>query len=358
MILEHLRSEVVWYLLIGFVLVSIGLLSSLLKRLPVTTSILYLAVGFAIGRHGLGVVSFDLLRNAKLFEHLTEIVVIVSLFVAGLKLRVPFTDRRWIPPLRLATLSMAITVGLIAAFVFFVLDLPWGAGVLLGFHEIGGSGIRWLGIDVVWAVVAGLGVGWLCGQGISMLVLYVRKKHADSVILDDFLGIGLIALAYGIAHVLHAYGFLAVFAAGLAMRKIEEGGEKNSRAVLDFTEQMERAGEVVTVIFLGSMVNLDVPWNRDLLLVPAIFLVVRPVAVYIGLIGEPMERNEKALTAWFGIRGIGSVYYLAYAFGKGVSGDLAERLANLTLLVVFTSIFLHGVSALPFMNLYQKQKAA
>ena len=91
----------------------------------------------------------------------------------------------------------------------------------MGAHDIGAYGWRWLAVDLVWAVAAGLGVGTICGAGIGKLVLYLRRVHREAVGLDEFLALGLIALSYGIALLIHAYGFLAVFAAGLSVRRIE-----------------------------------------------------------------------------------------------------------------------------------------
>src|SRR5687767_9819373 len=105
---------------------------TLLKRLPLSTSLLYLVVGAALGPWGLGFIRLDPVRSSAILERLTEFAVIVSLFTAGLKLRVPITSGRWWLPVRLASLSMIITVGLIAAVGVFLLDLPLGAAVLLG----------------------------------------------------------------------------------------------------------------------------------------------------------------------------------------------------------------------------------
>ncbi len=92
---------------------------------------------------------------------------------------------------------------------------------LLGLHELGDGGLRWFAVDVVWSVGAGLGIGTLCGALIARLVLYLRREHSEAVGLDDFLALGLIGLSYGAALLIHSYGFLAVFAAGLALRRVE-----------------------------------------------------------------------------------------------------------------------------------------
>ncbi|HSK09608.1 MAG TPA: cation:proton antiporter, partial [Vicinamibacterales bacterium] len=250
-----------------------ALASSVLKRLPLSASMLYLAAGFLLGPAGAGLFDLDVVDGATLVEHVTEIAVIVSLFTAGLKLRLPFSDGRWRPPVLLAVVAMTLTVGAVAAVGVMGLALPLGAAVLLGavlaptdpvlasdvqvehahdaerlrfsltgeaglndgtafpfvmlglgllgLHEIGTGGWRWVFVDLLWAVPAGLAVGALAGTAIGRLVVYLRRAHGGAAGLDDFLALGLIALSYGVALLIHSYGFLAVFAAGLALRRIE-----------------------------------------------------------------------------------------------------------------------------------------
>jgi NhaP-type Na+/H+ or K+/H+ antiporter len=165
------------------------------------------------------------------------------------------------------------------------------------------------------AVLGGLGVGGLCGTAVGSLVLYLRREHKEAVGLDDFLALGLIALAYGMALLVHAYGFLAVFAAGLALRRVERqstgerpaadiaaavrAGEATevatdpekapaymAQAVLAFNEQLERLGEVVVVLLLGAMLFPHGLSMAALGVVPLLFLVIRPLAVWMGLPGR------------------------------------------------------------------------
>jgi NhaP-type Na+/H+ or K+/H+ antiporter len=209
-------------------------------------------------------------------------------------------------------------------------------------HDMGEFGWRWLAVDVVWAIPGGLAVGWLLGTATGKLIVFLRREHKESVGLDDFLALGLIALSYGSALLLHTYGFLAVFAAGLAVRQIEErasggdqapdeavakGSEREkdiatdpdaapaymAQSVLGFSEQLERIGEVAVMLMVGAMVStVSIPplvfW-----FVPLLLLVIRPVAAGIGMIGSGTTKQQKALIAWFGIRGIGSIYYLMHA---------------------------------------------
>jgi NhaP-type Na+/H+ or K+/H+ antiporter len=102
------------------------------------------------------------------------------------------------------------------AFPFVMLGLGF-----LGLHEMGDYGWRWLAMDVVWAVVAGVGTGWVLGTLVGRLVLYLRRVHKEAVGLDEFIALGLLSLSYGTALLLQSYGFLAVFFAGLALRRIE-----------------------------------------------------------------------------------------------------------------------------------------
>jgi sodium/hydrogen antiporter len=426
-----------WYLIVGAVFALMALAYSYLQRLPLSASLLYLLVGIGIGPAGLGLLRLDPVADAALLERLTEVTLIVSLFTSGLKLRAALRDPIWRIPLRLAFLAMLITVALIAAAGVLGLGLSLGAAVLLGailaptdpvlasdvqvakpsdqdrlrfgltgeaglndgtafplvmlglgllgLHELGAYGWRWLAVDLLWASVAGLGVGWLLGELIGRLVVHLRQTYQTAVGLDDFLALGLIALAYGAAHLLHAYGFLAVFAAGLALRHLEmkangdsepEAAEVDAsssdealatdpeqapaymaQAVLGFNEQLERAAEVAMVVLLGSILVPLLPSvpPAAIWFIPLLLLAIRPAAVLIGLIGSATEPVQRSLSAWFGIRGIGSLYYLMYALTHGVEGELATTLIALTVITVAVSIVAHGISVTPLMRRYSRE---
>ena len=419
-----------WFVIAGALLISMALTASLLRRAPLTASMFYLAAGAALGPFGADLLQMNAVEDASVLERLTEIVVMISLFTAGLKLRLPLNDRRWRAPVLLAALAMVLTVGSVAA-VAMVLGLPTGAAVLLGAllaptdpvlasdvqvshehdaehvrfaltgeaglndgtafpfvmlglgvmgtHDLGAYGWRWLTIDLGWAVAAGLAVGTLCGAGIGKLVIYLRRVHREAVGLDEFLALGLIALSYGIALLVHAYGFLAVFAAGLSVRRIErqhsevaappdveQAGSSSeeqatdpstapaymARAVLGFNERLERLGELVVVVVLGAMLTDIEVVGPGLWLALSLFVVIRPTATLLALSRVPLSRPQRAFIAWFGVRGVGSIYYLAYALSHGVSGPVARTLADITLVVVAGSIVLHGLSVTPLMQRY------
>ena len=426
-----------YFVIAGALLVGMALAASVLQRLPLSAAMFYLAAGCALGPAGWGLLRPDPLGHAALLERVAEVAVLVSLFTAGLKLRVPLADRRWLVPVRLASVSMAVTVGLVACAGAWGLGLPWGAAVLLGavlaptdpvlasdvqvahpfdrdrlrfgltgeaglndgtafpfvllglgllgLHDLGAYGWRWWAVDVLWAGLGGLGIGGLLGALVGRLVLYLRREHQEAVGLDDFLALGLIALAYGAALLLHAYGFLAVFAAGLALRRAEmdatgprppeevraltQAGEPQelatdpekapaymAQAVLGFNEQLERIGEVAVVVLLGSMLAAEHFSAEAAWFVPLLLLAVRPLSVLVGLAGSGAPALQQALTGWFGIRGVGSLYYLLYAVGRGLPADLAGRLAGLALVTVAVSVVVHGVSVTPLMNLYGRRR--
>ena len=276
----------IWFIIIGAIFIVMALSNTLLKRLPLTTSLFYLVVGFVLGPIGFKLINLDPLMQSQLLLHLTDVAIIISLFTTGLKLHMPLSEGRWKLPVRLAFGSMLITVSLITLIGVIGLGLPVGAALLLGsilaptdpvlasdvqvenaldrdrlrfgltgeaglndgsafplmllglgmlgLHEIGDFGLRWLAIDLLWNVLGGLLIGGVLGTLIGKLVIHLRQSHKEALGLDDFITLGLIALTYGLATLLQASGFLAVFAAGLALRAIErrESGNQSVEEVL------------------------------------------------------------------------------------------------------------------------------
>lgn len=424
-------TTTIWFVIVGVLLIGVALTGSVLKRLPLTAALFYLAAGAALGPWGAGLLQLDAVDDARAIEWLTEIAVIIALFTAGLKLRLPVKDAKWRAAILLATVAMVLTVAGVGVVAMATAGLSMGAAVLLGAilaptdpvlasdvqvqhehdaepvrfsltgeaglndgtafpfvmlglgllgaHELGASGWRWIARDLVWAVAAGLAIGTVCGAGIGKLVLYLRRVHREAVGLDEFLALGLVALSYGIALLAGAYGFLAVFAAGLSVRRIErehseiappvdveESGRAAeeeatspetapaymARAVLGFNEQLERLGEFAVVIAVGALLADIERLGPGIAIALALFLVIRPVATFLSLAGTSFSGRQRTFIAWFGVRGAGSIYYLAYALAHGVTGPAARPLADITLVVVATSIVVHGVSVTPLMQRY------
>lgn len=413
------------FVVVGALLIVMTMSSSFISRLPLSAAMLYLAVGIGIGPAGLGLLVLDPIRHAGLLERLTEIAVLISLFTAGLKLELPLNDRRWRIPVQLASVSMVLTVAAVTALGVWGMGLPLGAAVLLGailaptdpvlasdvqvsdpgdrdrlrfgltgegglndgtafpfvmlglgllsLHDLGAGGWRWWTVDVLWAVTGGVAIGYLLGALTGRAILYLRTHHREALRTDEFMALGLIALAYGVAVLCHTYGFLAVFAAGLALRRIgdlpapahttaddraaaAEAPAHMMQAVGRFNAQLERFAEVGVVLVVGSLLWVVAFRTEVLWFIPALFLVIRPLAVYLGLYGTRVERPQRRLIAWFGIRGIGSIYYLMYAITHELEPALAGRLLSITLAVVVASVVAHGVSVTPLMQRYEQRK--
>ena len=153
---------------------------------------------------------------------------------------------------------------------------------------------------------------------------------------------------YAIAEIAGALGFIAAFAGGLAYRRYESAHEINL-AVHDGAEVVEKFGELVVILLLGTMLSLDglgAPGVAGWLLVPALILVIRPVSVLVSLARSGLPAGERAFVAWFGVRGIGSLYYAAIAVGAGVlSAADAKLIAWTAIACVVVSIVVHGVTA-------------
>ena len=430
-------STTAWFILIGCLMLARGLGADGIARLPLTSAMAYLGVGLLLGPMFLGLFSFDLVQQAPLLETLTEIAVLISLFSAGVKMPVPFSLARWLPSLRLAWLSMAISVALVAAFSCLVLGLPLGAGILLGailaptdpvlatdvqlrhagdreqlrfmltseagmndgsgfpfvmlglgllgLHELGPHGATWLWRDLVWASAGAIALGAAGGALLAWLGWQVRAKEPKHAMLDDLAALGLIALVYGVSTWLHAWGFLAVFFAGVALRQTElrlAGAPKDRHGLLQaeethavsaakphdsdvtltvsgeslvFKEHLERLSELTLVLLLGGAVTAAAwswqAWSVALFLL----LVARPASVMLGLLASGTSVRLRGLAAWFGVRGIGSLYYLSYAIAHGLADGLARELADITLVVVILSIVAHGLTVKPLLERYWRK---
>jgi len=434
--------EALWFMLIGAVLVVMALAASTLKQLPCSASMFYLAIGFALGAPVAGFVQIDLARDAHMLRVMTEIALLVSLFAIGLRLRVDFGNRLWRLPVRLGVGAMILTVPLLAIVCWWLLPLGWGPALLLAAilaptdpvlaHDVqvrdpgdldfvrfalsaeGGvndgiampfallgialsahdnplrepSAAASFALHVVWGIGGALAIGAALGWLATHTMAYLRTHYEKALGLEGFFSLGLIALSFGCAQFANTFGFIAVFAAGVTMRRVEHraSGERPpdevvgtidatdltatashpekahaymTQSVLGFTIEMERIAEAAVMTVAGNLLAgigaAAFAWPH-LVLAALLFLAVRPLAVALSLTGSPASRAQRRLIGWFGIRGIGSVYYLAYAFEQAPGGPVAA-LAAPVLGVVVASVVVHGASAQPLMGWYQRLRA-
>lgn len=424
-----------WFLLVGVLMLGRGLTSTILARSPFSSSFIYLTIGVIAGPMVLHLFHFDPIGEAPLLETLSEVAVLISLFSAGIKMPVPVTVKQWTKPILLAWLSMALTVFFVAAFSYFVFDFPIGLAILLGailaptdpvlatdvqsrhagdkdqlrfnltceagmndgsafpfvmlglgllgLHNLGDSAWEWAAFDVIWATSSAVIIGILAGILVAHVGLKLRSSEFKHEILDDLVGLGLIAIVYGVSLYVGAWGFLAVFFAGVALRQQElklserrsnevkfnnrnngsalENSEDSAPSIISvealvFGAHLERLSEMLLVFLLGGMLAIHF-WNwQSVILAIFLFLVARPLSVYISLIGTNAPWKLRTMIGWFGVRGIGSIYYLMFAIGQGIDKTYANQLTQLTLVVITLSIIIHGTSVKPIMDKFWRRK--
>jgi len=226
-----------------------------------------------------------------------------------------------------------------------------------------------------------IAIGVICGATLARLGWKLRGESPEHKLMDDFLGLGLIGAVYGLSVLADAWGFLAVFFAAVALRQTEvklaaardypdrpQTGEIEPAASsatpdmepaptisvgsLIFKEHIERLSEMMLILLIGGTLFLD-SWNwRAVGLALFLFVVARPVSVLAGLLGTRTSWPLRGMVGWFGVRGIGSLYYLMYAIQHGLPEKLALELIQLTLIAVALSILVHGTSVKPLMGLF------
>jgi len=256
---------------------------------------------------------------------------------------------------------------------------------LLGLHELGDFGLRWALVDVLWATAAGIAIGAVSGVALAHAGSKLRGHPPRHKLMDEFLGLGMIGVVYGLSVLVDAWGFLAVFFGAVALRQTElklagaavdeadhvRADRDHSEAAnalpdsdpaptvsggsLIFKEHLERLSELMLVLLIGGMLFVN-SWSwRAVGLTLFLFVVARPVSVFFGLLGTRTSWQIRGMTGWFGVRGIGSLYYLMYAIQHGLSEDLALELGGLTLIAVTLSILVHGISVKPLMGRFSRR---
>ncbi len=395
----------------GTLLAIVAWLPLVLRRAPLSLPIL--CVAFGIGLFSLPQVPFDPLPQAHpdIAERLTEFVVIIALMGAGLKIDRVFGWAQWQVTWRLLGITMLLSVAAIALMGHAVLGLGLAGAVLLagslaptdpvlasdiqvGAPKKGGeddvrfgltseaglndglafpfvhlaialalvaAGERtdwlahWLSVSVLWKIAAGLVTGWLVGRVFGWASFRIPAAAQLAATRDGLVALAATFLSYSIAELLGAYGFLAVFVGALAFRHADREHDFHLE-MYGFIEQVERmAMMVVLVLFGGALVSgLLAPLRGiDVAAAVAIVLVVRPLAGMVGLIGWKRPLRDRMILAFFGIRGVGSFYYLAYGLNSA-RFDGADRLWAIVGLICLMSILMHGIAVTPVMRWFDR----
>jgi NhaP-type Na+/H+ or K+/H+ antiporter len=403
---------------IGLLLLIVTLGSGWISRLPLSFAIIYLIVGILLGPYAFGLIQLrrDEVFNAELLERITELVVIISVFSCGLKIVRPLRLGDWGITARLVIFLMPISIFALAVVGKFFLGMNWGEAILLGailaptdpvlasevqltdtndqdelrfgltsegglndalafpFVYFGIHALKddnwgnwfkeWIAVDLIWAIAAGIVMGIVVAKSIVWIEKRIQKRRRADKLMEDFIAISTILLTYSLTEMVNGYGFLAVFVAGLVVQRSYSNPEK-PLAQLEFVEQVEKLLEVGTILVLGSILLLQPILKygmQSLLVIILLLFIIRPVGVWISTIGKrPVEAHRRTmhpgtrwLFGWFGIRGVGSLYYLAYAFGNGLKGEAAEQVAWITYTTIVVSVIIHGISATPLMKWYER----
>lgn len=392
-------------LVIGLLLLMVTLGSGWIARLPLSYALIYLFVGIALSPYGFNLIQIR--PDANFLERVAEIVVLISLFSCGLKMNRPMRFWAWRSTTRLIGLLMPITIFSVAAIAHYILKLEWGLAILLGailaptdpvlasevqladpndrdelrfgitsegglndalafpfvyfgIHSIEKGDWRtwfreWLLIDVIWAIAAGIVVGFLVAKAVKWLDKKLEPFRTPDDLMEDFVALSAIFITYALTELVNGYGFLAVFVAGIAMRRRRNA--EYTRNQLHFIERLEKLAEIGTILLLGSLLRFQpmLRYAGDAFVIAfSLIFVIRPIGTWISTIGLNIHPATRWLYGWFGIRGVGSIYYLAYVFGHGLKGDDGEQIAWITFWTIVISVLLHGVTSTPLMRWYER----
>jgi NhaP-type Na+/H+ or K+/H+ antiporter len=214
----------------------------------------------------------------------------------------------------------------------------------------------WVLHAVLWEIGMGVAGGWAIGWLFGWLTFHVPAETKLAQTGDGLIAVAATFVSYGLTEMVDCYGFLAVFVTAITLRRSHRNHDFHHE-MHAITEQVERlAMMVLLILFGGALVSgmlRTLQW-QDAVAALAIILVVRPIAGLVGLTRFPADRSEKLTLAFFGIRGVGSFYYLAYALNHAPFAE-TERLWAIVGLTTLLSILLHGLTVTPIMRTLDRQ---
>ena len=395
----------------GLAVLGVALLPRILSGWPLSYPIVYVVCGAGLMLLPTAWPSPDPSSHPEVTERLAELGVIVALTGAGLKLNRRPSLQGWMTTWRLLAVAMPLTIAGVALLGSWLLDLSPAAALLLGAalaptdpvlaadvqveapvtereeggdHEVpfaltseaglndglafpftnaaiaigivglspGGWALEWLAVDVVYRIAAGLAVGYLLGRGLAYVIF--ERPVTTRPLAHTSEGMVVIAttlLVYGVAELIGGYGFLAVFVSAVALRDREREHEYH-HVLHEFSDQAERLLSAIILLALGAAIADGLLSEVGLAAVVCALLVVfvlRPVTAFVAQLGCDVPRAETWAISFFGIRGIGSIYYLAHGLNEAPLRGEEGLLWSMVGLVVVVSIVVHGVSATPVM---------
>ena len=397
--------------IIGLAALGMAWMPYLSQKIRISYAVIYVAIGILFySLFGNVLPTPNPIKYADYAQHLTELVVIISIMGTGLKIDQPFSFKTWSIPFRLVTITMLLCIGLMFLLGRYFLGFNIASALLLGaalaptdpvlasdvqvgppmedvkdnvrFSLTAEAGMNdgvafpftWLAIalammtvnknfdvgswvlyDLIYRIVAGVGIGYAMGRFLAYLVFYLPDKKDFVVIKDGFVGIAATLLVYGVTELLHGYGFIAVFVTAITLRNSELNHQLH-KELHNFTDQVERILVAIVLILFGGCLASGIldylTWPMAWVGIAFIFI-IRPLSGLMGLIGIPVHRKEKLAISFFGIRGIGSFFYLSFAINTYFFG-YEKELWSLVSFIVLISVIIHGITANNVMNRMKK----
>ncbi len=397
---QFTNFNLVIFLIGSFILLSV-LLPLILKKHVITEPIIYLVLGAVYYILTGDFKPSKIVGDTPLLLRISEITVLVALTSSGLKLNKPFSRETWTNSRRLLLIGMPITIaltyllgnlmlGMLPATAMLLaatlsptdpvlaselqtsdpgvkdgsptrLALTSEAGIndglafpftYLAIRLAEGTGMdkaqvwEWIYYDLVYRIFAGLLVGVIMGFLLYKLIFYVLRKCPSNTVGTGMLSLSLSAIPYVSAELIHGYGFISVFIAACMFRHLESGHEE-MKSLHRFSEEIENLMIGILFIVFGvySALNWRLFLNWELASAALLLIfIVRPVAGYLSFPGSKLNRWQKFVMSFYGIRGIGSIYYLAFALQSAYFRDKAT-LIGLVFITIIASAFIHGLSA-------------
>ena len=389
-----------------------AILPKLLRNAPLSMPMVFLGAGMAAFSLLGDLPDPDPVAHPEFTTHLTEICVIISLMGAGLALDRPLGRRRWATTWRMLGIAMPLCMAGMALLGIWLLGLGLAAAVLVAaalaptdpvlasevqvgepaddeeetdqedevrFGLTSEAGLNdGLAFPFVYLAIAMSLVGtapsawfrsgspwtscgasaWACcwasaRQGAGRLFFSARHESIRlSSHSEGFVALAATFLAYGVTEMVEGYGFIAVFVCAVTIRAAERTHGYH-RILHSYVEQLERLLTVVILVLLGGAIArgllAGIGW-ADVGVALVFLVLVRPLSGWLALARGKTGPRERIAISFFGIRGIGSLYYLSYALSQGEFGDQAEQLWAIVGLVVAMSVVLHGATTAPVMN--------
>lgn len=391
---------------VGILIALVTWLPLALRKLPLSLPIVCIGLGAAIFLLPHVRLRISPLDQPLLTERFSEFVVIIALMGAGLKLDRPFNLQRWAVTWRLLVVTMPLGIAMLTVLGGTLLGLSWPVALLLAaslaptdpvlaadvqvgppqtgeedevrFGLTSEAGLNdgfafpfvhlaialgtfaatgeawathWLSVHVAWGIVAGIVMGWLVGRLFGWVTFHRPGGKGLARTGDGLIALSATFVSYGLAEIVHCYGFLAVFVTAMTLRASHRDHSFNVD-MHDLTEQVERLAMMTLLLLFGGAVmhGLLAPLRAtDVLFVALAIFLVRPLTGILGLAGLAAHRSERWALAFFGIRGVGSIYYLAYGLNHLQTAG-AHRLWAIVGLAILVSILLHGLTVTPAMR--------